>query len=568
MEEAGLRALKDQLAAQTQEIALLKLRLAAYETVSNVTATNVTATDGMTAEGVKEAVSSPLSANPTLTKEDIAKFSRQIILPEFRVRGQLCLKKSSVLIVGCGGLGCPAALYLGSAGVGRLGLVDHDVVEMSNLHRQVLHSMGKLGELKCVSAARAVTELNPDCQAIPLHLALDRTNTLDLVKQFDVVLDCSDNVATRYLLNDACVLAGKPLVSGSALRWEGQLTVYNFRGGPTYRCLYPTPPPPGAVTNCSDGGVIGMVPGIIGCLQALETVKLLVGLQPSYSGCLLLFDGLEARFRTVRLRGRSEAAETISQLVDYEEFCGAPPTDKDGAGITLLSAEERMTVTELSRLLQLAQPEGKMSPSSSSITPLSFSISPPSSSANPPSSSVSPPSFSISRPSSSVSPPSSSVSPPSSSISPLSSSVSPPSSSSVSPTFLLLDVRSEVEAEMCRLPGSINIPIENFACSSACNGDGHHNWLKVSGDDKDNDRSSRRENSNNNNISNNNHRLEAILTNQREVEREVVVICRRGNDSQLAVAHLRRHFPHLAARDVIGGLHAWARHVDPTFPIY
>lgn len=256
-------------------------------------------------------------------------------------------------MVGSGGLGCPAAVYLAAAGVGKLGLVDFDSVEMSNLHRQVGHIQARLGVEKAKSLAVSCSALNPSIKVVPFHFALDSSNSLDLISAFDLVLDCTDNVATRYLLNDACLLAGKPLVSGSALRWEGQLTVYNYQGtGPTYRCLYPTPPPPTAVTNCSDGGVMGAVPGVIGCLQALEGIKILSGLQPSYSGSLLLFDGLEGSSRVVKLRPRrKEATESVTHLVDYVQFCGAAATDKDAAGLNILDREkDRISVEQLSNL--------------------------------------------------------------------------------------------------------------------------------------------------------------------------------------------------------------------------
>ncbi|CAH1779798.1 unnamed protein product, partial [Owenia fusiformis] len=193
-----------------------------------------------------------------LTNESIARHSRQLILPEIGVKGQLSLANTSALIVGCGGLGCPSGLYLTAAGIGRLGLVDYDEVELTNLHRQVLHTESSIGVTKSSSAALTCTRLNSKVECVPYHIVLNSENALDIIKQYDIVLDCTDNVATRYLLNDACVLAKKPLVSGSALRFEGQLTVYNYQGGPCYRCLYPKPPPPETVTNCSDGGVLGV----------------------------------------------------------------------------------------------------------------------------------------------------------------------------------------------------------------------------------------------------------------------------------------------------------------------
>ncbi|XP_078452217.1 adenylyltransferase and sulfurtransferase MOCS3 isoform X2 [Lampetra planeri] len=200
----------------------------------------------------------PLPEKRKLSRADIGRYSRQLVLPELGVKGQLKISNTSVLVVGCGGLGCPVAQYLAAAGIGRLGLVDHDSVELSNLHRQVLHTEQRVGAEKAASAACAVAQLNSTVEVVPYHLLLSPKNALQLVRQYDVVADCSDNVATRYLVSDVCVLAGKPLVSASALRMEGQLTVYNHEGGPCYRCLYPTPPPPETVTNCADGGVLGV----------------------------------------------------------------------------------------------------------------------------------------------------------------------------------------------------------------------------------------------------------------------------------------------------------------------
>ena len=263
---------------------------------------------------------------------------------------------SSALIVGCGGLGCPAAAYLSAAGVGRVGLVDHDTVELSNLHRQVLHTQARIGTGKAVSLAISLAALNPSVDIVPYKLALTSSTALAIIKQYDIVLDCTDNVATRYLLSDACLLAAKPLVSGSALRWEGQLTTYNHEGGPTYRCIHPNPPPADTVTNCSEGGVMGAVPGVIGSLQALETIKILSGVGPSYSGSLLVFDGSEGKAKVVKLRKRKkEAEEEVTELIDYEQFCGAAATDKDGE-VTLLPPEERITVQQLSAIKGSEEP--------------------------------------------------------------------------------------------------------------------------------------------------------------------------------------------------------------------
>ncbi|XP_071962646.1 adenylyltransferase and sulfurtransferase MOCS3-like isoform X2 [Antedon mediterranea] len=287
-----------------------------------------------------------------LDKGAIERYSRQMILPEIGAKGQKSILNSSVLIVGAGGLGCPATLYLAAAGIGKLGIVDYDEVELSNLHRQVLHKETKLNEKKADSACTVAKELNSGCHYIPYHQQLDRTNAMDIIKDYDIVLDCTDNAATRYLLNDACVLSRKPLVSGSALRFEGQLTVYNHEGGPCYRCLYPKPPPPEVVTNCSDGGVLGPVPGVVGCMQALEAIKIATGIPSSFSKKLLMFDGLNGTFRTIKLRERQASCAvcgddpSIKQLIDYEIFCGASATDKCRK-LNLLDKTDHVTVEHL-----------------------------------------------------------------------------------------------------------------------------------------------------------------------------------------------------------------------------
>ncbi len=213
-------------------------------------------------------MTTPNSAVSALTNSEISRYSRQMILPELGHEGQALLKKSSVLVVGLGGLGCPAAMYLGAAGVGTLGLLDYDVVELSNLHRQVIHSEARVGVRKAESARAFLSSLNSSLNLITFPTPITSQNAMSIVKDFSLVLDCTDNVSTRYLLNDACVLSRKTLVSGSALRFEGQLTTYNYGDeGPCYRCLFPKPPPPECVTNCSEGGVLGVVPGIIGSLQ-------------------------------------------------------------------------------------------------------------------------------------------------------------------------------------------------------------------------------------------------------------------------------------------------------------
>nr|XP_060628087.1 adenylyltransferase and sulfurtransferase MOCS3 [Anolis sagrei ordinatus] len=293
---------------------------------------------------------------PRLSRVDIQRYSRQLVLPELRMRGQLGLSTCSVLVVGCGGLGCPLAQYLAAAGVGRLGLVDHDVVELSNLHRQVLHRESRLGLSKAESAASALKELNSSVECEAYTLALSPANAARLVEAYDIVADCSDNVATRYLVNDACVLAGKPLVSASALKMEGQLVVYNHQGGPCYRCLFPKPPPPETVTNCADGGVLGVVPGILGSLQALEVIKIASGMGTSFNRSMLLFDALEGRFRHIKLRPRNPDCAvcgerpSVTTLQDYEAFCGSSATDKCRT-LHLLNGDERISVEEYKDIL-------------------------------------------------------------------------------------------------------------------------------------------------------------------------------------------------------------------------
>lgn len=399
-------------------------------------------------------------------KEDIERYCRQLILPSFGVTGinrtrfflasiscglvgQRALWGSAVLVVGCGGLGCPVALYLAAAGVGRLGLVDYDVVEISNLHRQVGHTEARRGETKVSSLATTLRALNTTITVEEHHTLLSSNNALDILGGYDVVVDATDNVVTRYLLSDACVLLDRVLVSGAALRLEGQLTTYHFQDGPCYRCLYPEPPPAELVTNCDQGGVLGPVPGMIGSLQALEVIKLIAMSAPNYSQKMLLFDGTSGSFRTVKLRGRRRNCEvcgddpTITQLADYVAFCNSTPDDK-GSSVSLLAPADRITVQELHQLL----------------------------------------------------------------------------SANVTLPFTLLDVRSQVHSDIFALPRSLPIP------------------------------------------------LESLRSRIDEVPRDgpVLCICRRGNDSQRAVVLLRELG--FEARDVIGGLHEYARRIDPTCPIY
>ncbi|RWS27016.1 adenylyltransferase and sulfurtransferase MOCS3-like protein [Leptotrombidium deliense] len=296
-----------------------------------------------------------------LTQQEVNKYGRQLILPEIGADGQLRLKNSSILIVGCGGLGCPSSQYLVGAGVGRIGLVDNDVVEESNLHRQVIHKENNVGKPKTDSAVEFLQALNSSVAFEKFQVKINRTNAIDIVSKFDIVLDATDNAATRYLLSDVCVLTKKPLVSGAALRFDGQMTVYNYDDKtPCYRCLFPNPPPAGAVTNCNEGGVIGAVPGMIGTLQALEAIKIAAGIRPSFAGKMLLFDGLQGVFRTVKIRDRKkdciscgENPLITKELIDYDEFCKVQCASREPskAGLKILSPEERIYVMEYKSVL-------------------------------------------------------------------------------------------------------------------------------------------------------------------------------------------------------------------------
>ncbi|KAM8775414.1 adenylyltransferase and sulfurtransferase MOCS3 [Rhynchonycteris naso] len=414
---------------------------------------------------------SPLPPKAALSRDEILRYSRQLVLPELGVQGQLRLATASVLVVGCGGLGCPLAQYLAAAGIGRLGLVDYDVVEMSNLARQVLHGEALAGQAKVFSAAASLRGLNSAVECVPYAQALTPATALDLVRRYDVVADCSDNVPTRYLVNDACVIAGRPLVSASALRFEGQITVYHYDGGPCYRCVFPQPPPAETVTNCADGGVLGVVTGVLGCLQALEVLKIAAGLGPSYSGSLLLFDALWGRFRYIQLRSRrldcAACGErpTVTDLLDYEAFCGSSATDKCRS-LQLLSPEERVSVTDYKRLLDSGSPH------------------------------------------------------------------------------LLLDVRPQVEVDICRLPHALHIPLKHLGRKDA-------ESLKLLG--------------------------EAIQKGKQDMQEgaalPIYVICKLGNDSQKAVKILQTltdipELGSLTVQDVVGGLMAWAAKIDGTFPQY
>lgn len=284
--------------------------------------------------------------NTQLTKEEYERFSRHLILPEVGVEGQRRLKAASVLCIGTGGLGSPLLLYLAAAGIGRLGIVDFDVVDTSNLQRQVIHSTSSVGKPKIESARDRIHEINPNCQVDLYETRLSADNALDILRPYDIVVDGTDNFPTRYLVNDACVLLDKPNVYGSIFRFEGQATVFNYEGGPNYRDLYPEPPPPGMVPSCAEGGVLGILPGIIGVIQATETVKIVLGKGETLSGRLMLYNALTMKFRELKLRPNPERP-VIETLIDYEQFCGiAPPSQPTE---TPMLAE--MTVSELKALI-------------------------------------------------------------------------------------------------------------------------------------------------------------------------------------------------------------------------
>jgi adenylyltransferase/sulfurtransferase len=264
-----------------------------------------------------------------LTQEEILRYSRHLIMPEVGVEGQLKLKNASVLLVGAGGLGAPLGLYLAAAGIGRIGLVDFDVVDHTNLHRQIIHGTKDVGRRKLDSAADRMRDINPNVKLDLHEVALTSENALDILRDYDIIVDGTDNFPTRYLVNDACVLLGKPNVYGSIFRFEGQATVFAYPGGPCYRCSYPEPPPPGLVPSCAEGGVLGILPGMIGVIQATETVKLIMGIGESLVGRLVRYDALEMRFREYKVRRDPECPvcgdhPTIRKLIDYQQFCGIP----------------------------------------------------------------------------------------------------------------------------------------------------------------------------------------------------------------------------------------------------
>lgn len=364
-------------------------------------------------------------------------------------------------MVGAGGLGSPALLYLAASGVGSIGIVDYDLVDSSNLQRQIIHKEESVGKPKANSASSAIHSLNSLVSTRVHNIVLDSSNALHVIKDYNVVVDATDNVATRYLLNDACVLLGKPLVSGSALRMDGQLTVYNHQGGPCYRCVFPTPPPPETVGTCSDNGVLGVVPGIMGCMQALEAIKILSGMGTSYSQKLLLFDAVSGSFRSVKLRPKSPDCvicsdnPSVNSLIDYTQFCGSAANDKQLC-LKVSRPEERLSCLDYYNHVRM----GDVS-------------------------------------------------------------------------HVLLDVREPLQFQICSLPGSLHIPLNKL--EDSIEELKSHCVDTTSYDDP--------------------HKT------------PIYVVCRLGNDSQLAVQLLRK-LGFRNSLDLIGGLDAWTIDVDSEFPRY
>ena len=387
------------------------------------------------------------AALPALSNDEVARYSRHLIMPEVGMDGQRKLKAARALCIGAGGLGSPVALYLAAAGVGTIGIVDFDEVDFSNLQRQIIHGTPDVGRSKLASAKSRLNALNPEVEVVAHELALSSQNALALFADYDFVVDGTDNFPTRYLVNDACVLSGKPNVYGSIFRFEGQASVFATADGPCYRCMFPEPPPPGLVPSCAEGGVLGILPGVVGTLQATEAVKLILGAGEPLVGRFLLFDALKMRFRELTVRRDPDCPvcgeqPTVTELIDYEQFCGvapaaaAPaPTDQAAAGAT--------TVEDLKTRIDRADP------------------------------------------------------------------------------FLLLDVRETREFEICRIPGSVLIPLGELPA-----------------------------------------RLSEL-----EGRDDIVVHCKSGVRSGKAV-RLLHEAGHAGARNLEGGILAWIDRIDPTLPKY
>ncbi len=382
---------------------------------------------------------------PFLTNEEVARYSRHVILPEVGMEGQLKLKAARVLCIGAGGLGSPVALYLAAAGVGTLGVVDFDKVDYSNLQRQIIHGTPDVGRSKLESAKERLNALNPEVEVVTHEMAVSSQNALELFADYDLVVDGTDNFPTRYLVNDACVLSGKPNIYGSIYRFEGQASVFATADGPCYRCMFPEPPPPGLVPSCAEGGVLGILPGVVGTIQATEAVKVILGAGEPLIGRFLLFDALKMRFRELKVRKNPECPicgdhPTVTELIDYEQFCGITPVGQDSE---TPSSSDVATVEELKTRLDRKD------------------------------------------------------------------------------SFLLLDVREQREFEICRIPGSVLIPLGELPS-----------------------------------------RLDELKGRD-----DMIVHCKSGVRSGKAVALLRES-GFAGARNLTGGILAWIERIDPTLPKY
>jgi molybdopterin/thiamine biosynthesis adenylyltransferase/rhodanese-related sulfurtransferase len=303
---------------------------------------------------------------PMLSHEEILRYSRHLLIPDVGLDGQRKLKAASVLVIGTGGLGSPVALYLAAAGIGHIGVVDYDVVDFSNLQRQVIHATSGIGVLKVESARRRMLDLNPDIQVDAYNLPFTSENAMQIAKDYDLIIDCTDNFPTRYLSNDLCVLTGKPNIYGSIFRFDGQVSVFDAKRGPCYRCLFPEPPPPNLVPTCAEGGVLGILPGTIGTIQATEAIKLILGIGDPLIGRLLLYNALDLSFEFVNLRKNPKCKvcgpnPEVTGLIDYEAFCGVPGHDQAGAfggewDISASQLAERLKRGDPIRLLDVREP--------------------------------------------------------------------------------------------------------------------------------------------------------------------------------------------------------------------
>ncbi|XP_027084687.1 adenylyltransferase and sulfurtransferase MOCS3-like [Coffea arabica] len=330
----SLRTSKDEIERQISDLEAQLQQLNCDENNCRKTEEDAVNSNGSSSCLILPSENGSFDSGHGLASDMIYRYSRQLLLPAFGVQAQANLLKSTVLVIGAGGLGSPALLYLAACGFGRIGIVDHDVVELNNLHRQIIHTEAYIGRPKVESAAAACRAINSTVEIVEHKEAFRATNALGIVRKYDIVVDATDNVPSRYLINDCCVVLGKPLVSGAALGLEGQLTVYNYNGGPCYRCLFPTPPPTTACQRCADSGVLGVVPGIIGCLQALEAIKIGSAVGDPFSGRMLLLDAISGQIRIVKIRGRSLQCEACGenapltekqfQEFDYERFTQTP----------------------------------------------------------------------------------------------------------------------------------------------------------------------------------------------------------------------------------------------------